>query len=280
MGWFASLDDVTDHLRSARRVGLGGMLLENKPSALVRELIAVGGEPLWLTSGPASSWDVDVLAAAGRLHTLRVPHVSLGSLGLAPALRRLAQSGAVALEECEEAILLGSLMAGGARASFQPLEHLGHNDVVDGNPLLVGHDGLRGVEPVRLDVALLHASAADEHGNLVHRGSRWADLLLARCAARVIVTVEQRVTVDEASRLGVTVPGYLTHEVIEAPFGAHPLGSVGRYSADLEHLRHYRDRVLAGKGDAYVREYGSARPAAYAALVGTDRFAALQEAAG
>jgi glutaconate CoA-transferase subunit A len=275
VGWFTESADVIPHLRRAKRIGIGGMLLENKPSALVRLLISLGVHGISLTSGPASSWDADVLVAAGAVETIRIPHVSLGSLGLAPALRRAAQGGELAIDECEEAILLGGLLAGSARARFQPLEHLGRNEVIDGNPLVVCQDGHLGVEAMHLDVALLHASAADDQGNLVHYGSRWADLLLARCATRVIVQVEARITTREASRAGVAIPGYLTHEIIEAPYGAHPLGSVGRYIADLQHLRTYRDMVVNGDASAYLLNYGSADPAEYAARIGADRLRAL-----
>jgi glutaconate CoA-transferase subunit A len=45
-----------------------------------------------------------------------------------------------------------------------------------------------------------------------------------------------------AARLGVSIPGYLVDEVVEAPFGAHPLGSVGGYVADLTTSRPTRRR--------------------------------------
>jgi glutaconate CoA-transferase, subunit A len=266
---------VTDHLIRARRVAIGGMLLENKPSALVRALISVGAHGLFLTSGPASSWDADVLVAAQAVSRVRIPHVSLGSIGLAPAVRRAAETGQLAIEDCEEAMLLGGLIAAAGRAQFQPLGRLGRNDVVDGNPLLVEHAGICGVPPSRIDVALLHAPAADDHGNVVHHGSRWADLLLARCANRVIVQVDGRISTREARRIGVAIPGYLTHEIIEIPYGAHPLGSVGLYTADMSHLKMYRDMVVAGRAPAYLSEYIVAAPEDYAALIGPRQLAAL-----
>ena len=70
--------------------------------------------------------------------------------------------------------------------------------------------------PLRVDVALLHAPLGDEHGNLVHFGSRWADLLIARAPRRVIAQVDRLVPTDVAARLGVSIPGYLVDEVVEA----------------------------------------------------------------
>jgi glutaconate CoA-transferase, subunit A len=53
----------------------------------------------------------------------------------------------------------------------------------------------------------------------------------------------------------VSIPGYLVDEVVEAPFGAHPLGSVGSYVADLDHLAAYQATVNAGGLPGYLARY-------------------------
>ena len=58
-----------------------------------------------------------------------------------------------------------------------------------------------------------------------------------------------------AARLGVSIPGYLIDEVVEAPFGAHPLGSVGGYVADLDHLAAYQAMVNADGFADYLARY-------------------------
>jgi glutaconate CoA-transferase subunit A len=57
------------------------------------------------------------------------------------------------------------------------------------------------------------------------------------------------------ARFGVSIPGYLVDEVVEAPFGAHPLGSVGGYVADLDHLAAYQATVNAGGFADYLARY-------------------------
>lgn len=250
-----SLADAERRLRDVRSVALGGMLLENRPSTLVRALLRAGADGLFLCSAPAASWDADVLLGAGRVATVRIPHISLAGLGLAPATRRAAAAGTVAFEDCDEALLLGGYLAASTNVPIQVLDNLGTNDVVDGNPLLIRSGDLVGVGPLRVDVALLHAPLGDEDGNLVHFGSRWADLLMARSARHVIAQVDRVVPTAVAAKTGVSIPGYLVDEVVEAPFGAHPLGSMGGYVADLEHLASYQAAVNADGFDSYLDDY-------------------------
>ena len=250
-----SLPDVERRLRDVRSVALGGMLLENKPSTLVRALIRSGATGLFVCSAPAASWDADVLLGAGRVATVRIPHISLASLGLAPATRQAAAAGTVAFEDCDEALLLGGYLAASNNVPLQVLHNLGTNDLVDGNPLVIRSGDHLGVAPLRVDVALLHAPLGDPEGNLVHFGSRWADLLMARSARQVIAQVDRVVPTAVAAQLGVSIPGYLVDLVVEAPFGAHPLGSVGGYVADLGHLASDQATVNAGGFGDYLASY-------------------------
>ena len=119
-----SLPDVERRLRDVRSVALGGMLLENRPSTLVRALLRAGATGLFLCSAPAASWDADVLLGAGRIATVRIPHISLASLGLAPAARRAAAAGTVVFEDCDEALLLGGYLAASHNVPIQVLHNL------------------------------------------------------------------------------------------------------------------------------------------------------------
>jgi glutaconate CoA-transferase, subunit A len=274
-----SLAEAERRLRGVRSVALGGMLLENRPSTLVRALLRSGASGLFLCSAPAASWDADVLLGAGRVATVRIPHISLAGLGLAPATRRAAATGAVVFEDCDEAILLGGYLAACANAPVQVLPNLGTNDLVDGNPLLIRAGEYVGVGPLRVDVALLHAPAGDAQGNLVHFGSRWADLLIARSARHVIAQVDRVVPTAVAARMGVAVPGYLVDEVVEAPFGAHPLGSAGGYAADLDHLASYQATVNADRLDGYLDAYCAIDHPAYLDRIAPERLRDLASAA-
>jgi glutaconate CoA-transferase subunit A len=274
-----TIDEASSHLASARRVALGGMLLENRPSSLVRAMLRVGTRDLFLCSAPAASWDADVLIGAGRVSVVRIPHISLASVGLAPATRLAFEAATVTFEDCDEAMLLGGYLAASHDSEIQVLNNLGANDVMDHNPLVARRGPLVGVEPLRVDVALLHAPVGDAAGNLVHFGSRWADLLIARSARHVIAQVDRLVSTADARRLGVSIPAYLVDDIVEVPFGAHPLGSVGAYTADLEHLASYKDRVTGGDLSGYVAEYCEVVHDDYVRHIGHERLDMLVQAA-
>jgi glutaconate CoA-transferase subunit A len=274
-----TLKELCPRLEVARSVALGGMLLENRPSSLVRALLRTGNRELFLCSAPAASWDADVLIGADRVAVVRIPHISLAGVGMAPAMRQAFEAKTVTFEDCDEALLLGGYLAANHNADIQVLDNLGVNDLVDGNPLVACRGELVGVEPLRVDLALLHAPVGDEVGNLVHFGSRWADVLIARSAQHVIAQVDRVAPTTEAERMGVSIPSYLVDHVVELPFGAHPLGSVGAYTADLEHLARYRDRVAGGDLAGYLEEFCYVDHDEYLRRVGCERLDELAEAA-
>jgi len=95
----------------------------------VRTLLRSGAAGLFLCSAPAASWDADVLLGAGRVSRVRIPHISLASLGLAPATRRAAAAGTVVFEDCDEAILLGGYLAANGKALSWPASAADGHDV-------------------------------------------------------------------------------------------------------------------------------------------------------
>ncbi|MFC7397838.1 CoA transferase subunit A [Chelatococcus sp. GCM10030263] len=104
---------------------------------------------------------------------------------------------------------------------------------------LVGNGAAPALRP---DVVLLHAHFADDAGNLRFAAEEWEpelpDLLLARSARTVIVSVEQLVS-REAIAARPTKPflaGSVIACVVEAPFGAYPGACETRYAADGQAL--------------------------------------------
>jgi glutaconate CoA-transferase subunit A len=98
------------------------------------------------------------------------------------------------------------------------------------------------------DVALIHAHAADDAGNLLIEDPT-TDLLVLGAARRVIATVEKRVR--HLPR--VTVPSFQVEIAVEAPGGAWPTGCVGLYEHDEPALLAYLDDAEAGHGAAWIR---------------------------
>lgn len=245
-----ALEAVTD----GAFVAIGGLWFHNKPMAAVRELVRRGVKDLTLTAAPPASMDADLLIGAGAVKRAYLAHVSFEHIGLAPNFRRAVEQGTVELGECDEATLLGGLMATVEGLPEHGIGSLKGTDHLQTSPLLQARgDGLVEVPALRPDVVILHAQEADEYGNVRCLGAPFVDAILAKAARHVVVTVDQLVTnaeVRAAPRL-TSIPSYLVDAVVKVPFGAHPCSSHGRYPHDEQHLRDY----IEGDFQEYLRRY-------------------------
>ncbi|HVA25680.1 MAG TPA: CoA-transferase [Chloroflexota bacterium] len=250
-------------------LAVGGLWFHNKPMAALRELIRRGVRHLTLIAAPPSSLDSDLLIGAGLVKDAYLAHVSFEHLGLAPNFRHAVEHGLVELHECDEATLLGGLMATLEGLPYHPISSLRGTDHLRTSPLAmpyIARDGSAMVAAPALkpDVAILHAQEADEYGNVRCFGAPFVDPIFAKTASHVIVTVDKLVSNGEVRQAPsrTTIPGYLVDAVVEAPFGAHPCSSHGLHPHDEAHLRGYLAASNAalrgiepGAFQAYLQRY-------------------------
>lgn len=111
---------------------------------------------------------------------------------------------------------------------------------------------------IRPDVAVFHALKADRWGNAITPGHR-DDLMLARAARRVVVTTEEIVEQELASRDAgddTFLPAIDVDVVAPAPLGAHPCGFGVLYERDDAHLREYLEAAKSATTfQAYLDRY-------------------------
>ncbi|HEX6510869.1 MAG TPA: CoA-transferase [Chloroflexota bacterium] len=262
-GKLVSMPEALSAVVDGRTLAVGGLWCHNKPMAALRELIRRGVGNLTLMAPPPSSLDSDLLIGAGLVKEAYLAHVSFEHLGLAPNFRRAVEAGLIQLHECDEATLLGGLMATVEGLAYHTISSLRATDHLRTSPLALPYtarDGsaLVATRALKPDVAILHAQEADEYGNIRCLGTPFGDPLLAKTAAHVIVTVDRIIANADIRREPhrTTIPGYLIDAVVEAPFGAHPCSSHGLYPHDEAHLREY----LAASKDretyaAYLQRY-------------------------
>ena len=112
------------------------------------------------------------------------------------------------------------------------------------------------------DVGIFHGLKADPKGNvLLRKGGE--ELLLIQASRKVIVTVEEIVEkVDPEASGARFIPSLYVTAVVHVPFGAHPTGAPGYYTADDEQLREYlaasaSNETFGAYLDKYVFEPGS-----------------------
>jgi len=227
-------------------LAVGGLWFHNKPAAALRELIRRGVRDLTLIAAPPSSFDSDLLIGAGLVKDAYLAHVSFEHIGLAPNFRHAVEQGLIELHECDEATLLGGLMATLEGLPDHTITSLKGTDHLRTSPLAIPYTAREGrgtvVAPaLKPDVAILHAQEADEFGNVRCFGAPFVDAIFAKAARHVVVTVDRLVSNEDIRRAPhrTTIPAYLVDAVVELPFGAHPCSSHGLYPHDERHFRDY-----------------------------------------
>jgi glutaconate CoA-transferase subunit A len=280
-----TLAEAAAVVRDGDTVALGGALSYREPMALVRELVRQGRRDLRLV-GSAHGIDVDLLVGAGAAGAVEESYVGFEQdLGLAPAYRRAAQAGTVALRETCCYTLLQQLRAAEYGLPFMPVRGVAGTGIRELHPeygeITCPFTGQRliAVPALAPDVALIHGLSADRRGNVHLRRPLVLAERFAHAAKRVIVTVERFVDGDAVAEAGVVLPSFLVDIVVEAPLGAHPTSCYPHYTYDRAHLREWVQAAAtdAGVGDYLARYVTAGGEAAYQEAVGAERLAGLAE---
>lgn len=232
----AALADVRDGML----VAIG----EPAPMALVRALVRRRPRDLTVI---ATGMALDLLVATGCV-ARTMTYYAGGGLGVpvAPAFRRAAERGELDVWECEEGILTSGLEAAAKGLPFMPCRGGVGTSIPDLNPALkvftdpLENQTLIAVPPIRPDLCLLHADAADAFGNVRHcDGPGWLDLFLYRAATRVVVQVERLVSNEDIRRDPWRTTIADADAIVPLRFGAHPYYSRGHYVQDVDAVNAY-----------------------------------------
>ena len=251
---WCDLDEAARSIPDGTWLAPGGFMLGRAPMALVFALIRAGRGDLRIVSLP-NPLPAELLVAAGAAARVEL---LFGALTLAnrvrqmPALKRAIEGGRLSWAEHDGYRLVQRLRAAGMGLPFLPAPDADVSELSTIEPPGYVVDPFTGARvPVERafhpDVALIHAHAADDAGNLYIEDPT-TDLLMIGAARRVIATAEVRVR--ELPR--VTVPGFQVERVVEAPGGAWPTGCAGRYPHDESALLDYLAAAEAGDGAAWI----------------------------
>jgi glutaconate CoA-transferase subunit A len=230
-------------------VCLGGLFKQNRPVALVRELIRSGVRDIRLFSSPGSGYDADLLIAAGIVAETYLPAVTLENR-FCPNFRAAVERQQIKAHAVDALTIIGGLMAAANGVPFQPVTAWAGSDILGLNPLIqemdspFGEGKLYAVPPIVPDLVLLHAQEGDEFGNVRHLSTMtYADALMARAGKNVVVSVDKLVPRDTILRdpRGTSIAGIYVNAIVEIPFGAHPTASFPNYAMDEEAIDHFAD---------------------------------------
>jgi glutaconate CoA-transferase subunit A len=252
---WCSVDEAAQSVPDGAWLAPGGFMLGRAPMALVFALIRAGRRALQMLSlpNPLPAEILVAMGAAARIELL------FGALTLAnrvrpmPAMKRAIETGQLAWVEHDGYRVVQRLRAAAMGLPFIPAPDADVSEVAMLDPPAYAIDPFTGARvPVERafhpDVALIHAHAADDAGNL-YLEDPTTDLLVLAAAHRVIASAEVRVRALPR----VTVPAFQVERVCEAPGGAWPTGCVGHYSHDEPALLAYLAAAEAGQGAGWIQ---------------------------
>lgn len=260
---WCSLDEAAAEVPDGAWLAPGGFMLGRAPMALIFALVRAGRRDLRIVSLP-NPLPAELLVATRRAARVELLFAAL-TLGNRvrpmPALRRAIERGEVAWAEHDGYRVVQRLRAAAMGLPFLPAPDADVSELSTLEPPAYTLDPFTGARvPVERafhpDVALVHAHAADDAGNLFLEDPT-TDLLVIGASHRVIATAETRVR-----RLPrVTVPAFQVELVAEARGGAWPTGCLGCYPHDEAALLAYLDEAEAGRGAAWIEEVAQHEPA-------------------
>ncbi len=242
-----TLEAAAELIKDGMGIAIGGLLAQNAPCAMVRQIIKKGVKDLSTYAAPPVGFPVDLLVGAGLVKRTHHAYCGFEYLGFAPNFRKAVEQGEVDAVVCDEAIVAGGFMAAAEGMPYHPLRSPKGTDYININPLLKeytppwGEEKLVAVKAFDIDVALIHAQEADEYGNIRFLGSYWLDPTMARATDTVIVTVDRLVSNSRvlSEPYLTAIPGVFVTMVVELPYGAHPCASHMIHMQDEEHLIEY-----------------------------------------
>jgi glutaconate CoA-transferase subunit A len=279
-----TLAEAARLVRAGDMIGIGGMTLYRKPMAFVRELARSGVKDLTLL-GFTSSFEAELLAAAGVLGTIRTCYFGMEFLGLAPRLRRATEEGRIKIiEETEYTIAVG------LQATLMRVPYLPSRDTQLGTdyfrirpdlrraPCPVTGEMLTWFPAVAPRIAVIHVPMADEKGNAWLGGQHCVDIQLAMAADVTVVTAERIVPTSQIRDApgGAGLVSFMVDVVVEAPGGAHPTSCYPDYPVDVVHLARYLKGARRKETQKYLDRYvlGDSAASEYLERVLADRHVA------
>jgi glutaconate CoA-transferase subunit A len=255
---------VTSIIKPEIKLAIGGAAMLFKPMEVIREIIRQEIKDLRVIT-LIGDLDIDLLAGVAAISELHSSYVSLPMVGMAQNFRRaIEKEKTLKYHEWTEYSMVRAFQGGAMGLPVVAIRTLLGSDLVkirlDFEEVTLNGQKYIQVPSIYPDVAIIHAWAADDNGNVYYPKNHILDefsTLPALCSKTLFVTVEKMVSSEEGrDMIDQVMFNYLDVDYLAvAPKGAWPAGFTPLYAADMGHYMSYSGTSRSPDGfQSYLEE--------------------------
>ena len=241
---FKSLNFLSDLIKNNTSIGIGGHHFARLPISLINNLLNKNPKNLEFISW-SGGLALELFLQKNAIKKIQICFSSLDIFGLAPLFRKTCENKSIEVIDWSALGLIKALRAGQQNIDSEIFQYPWGSDLPNKTNFCkkfkdpISKNQFAIVPSLKIDNFLLHASRADEDGNIEILGPRALDTIMAGASKQVIVTVDEVVPRDVLARekKGSLISKNFIKAIAHIPYGAYPTSSVPYYITDYEDLK-------------------------------------------
>jgi len=241
---FKSLNYLSTLVKNNTSIGIGGHHFARLPIALINNLLHKNPKNLEFISW-SGGLALELFLQKNAVKKIQICFSSLDIFGLAPIFRRTCENKKIEVIDWSALGLIKALRAGQQNIDSEIFQYPWGSDLPTKTNFCkkfedpISKNKFAIVQSLKIDNFLLHASRADEDGNVEILGPRALDTIMAGASKQVIVTVDEIVSrgVLAKEKKGSLISKNFVKAIAHVPYGAYPTSSVPYYITDYEDLK-------------------------------------------
>lgn len=260
-----SFEEAAGFVDDGALLTFGGATFQRAPMEFVRELVRRGKKNLILIDREPAM-DFDLLIGAGCVAKVRTGMLAFEVFGMAPNFRRKSENGEIITKEGACQPIIAGFRAAAMGLPSLPVKGMLGSDLLTISEVIGSQKQIEdpftgekmiAVKAIEPDVAVIHAQKADEFGNVRIEGPLYEDVIKAKAAKKVVVTVEELIPAGEIRKTpeATTLPHFIVDAVVEVPKGAYPCSCFNYYDVDYDHIQEYLQAAAKDTFEQYLDKY-------------------------
>ena len=241
---FKSLNTLTSLIKNNTSIGIGGHHFARLPISLIHKLLEKNPKNFEFISW-SGGLALELFLQKNAVKKIQICFSSLDIFGLAPLFRKTCENKSIEVIDWSALGLIKALRAGQQNLDSEIFQYPWGSDLPNKTNYCkkfkdpISKNNFAIVPSLKIDNFLLHASRADEDGNIEILGPRALDTIMAGASKQVIVTVDEVVSRDVLARekKGSLISKNFVKAIAHVPYGAYPTSSVPYYITDYEDLK-------------------------------------------